>query len=81
LLQAFNTLICFGLTDHFAMIYKLMPRAKCAGADAILMTPSGGAPIHHRQVFDQPCIGHGVASGLWHVGSVVVVLVWVYYSI
>lgn len=80
--QALNTVIGFGFTLlAFAMIYKTMPRVKIdwrdvwigAGVTAVLFT-IGKFLIGYY-------IGKsGVVSGYGAASSVVVVLVWVYYS-
>jgi membrane protein len=69
------------VTVIFAMIYKIMPRVRCSGAT------SGPAPSVTALLFTigKHLIGlyigkSGVTSGYGAAGSLVVVLVWVYYS-
>jgi membrane protein len=67
-------------TVVFAMIYKLIPRARrlerCLGRGG-----SDRAGIHGRHVPDWHLHGRsGIASGFGAAAPLVVVLVWVYYS-
>jgi len=80
--QVINTVISFGITMlAFAMIYKIMPRVKIdwrdvwigAGVTAILFT-AGKFLIGFY-------IGRsGVVSGFGAASSIVIMLIWVYYS-
>lgn len=80
--QVLNTLFSFGITMlAFAMIYKIMPRVKIdwrdvwigAGVTAFLFTV-GKFLIGYY-------IGRsGVVSGFGAASSIVIVLIWVYYS-
>ncbi len=82
LLQALNLLISFVLvTGMFAMIYKIMPRAAIAWRDVWV----GAAVTALLFVVGKFAIGlylgtSGVTSGFGAAGSLVVLLVWVYYS-
>ncbi len=82
LLQAVNMAVSFGIfTVLFAMIYKLMPRARIswhdvwmgAGVTALLFTVG--------KVLIGLYLGKSsIASGFGAAGSLVVLLAWVYYS-
>jgi membrane protein len=80
--QALNFLVSFVLTMLvFAMIYKIMPRAKVAWEDVWI----GSAVTAMLFTVGKFLIGlyigkSGVTSGFGAAGSLVVVLVWVYYS-
>lgn len=82
LLHAFNLIISFALvTAVFAMIYKIMPRVSIAWRDVWI----GAAVTALLFVIGKFLIGlyigkTGVASGFGAAGSLVIVLVWVYYS-
>lgn len=82
LLNVVNAVVSFALlTVLFAMIYKLMPRVPIAWADvwlgAVITSLLFGLGRHLIGLY----IGRGaVASGFGAAGSLVVVLVWVYYS-
>jgi len=82
LLQMLNLLISFVLvTGMFAMIYKIMPRAPIAWRDVWV----GAAVTALLFVVGKFAIGlylgtSGVTSGFGAAGSLVVLLVWVYYS-
>ena len=77
-----DVVITFGLiTTVFAMIYKVMPRVRVAWADVWL----GAAVTSVLFTAGKFLIGlylgkSGVTSGFGAAGSMVVVLVWVYYS-
>lgn len=82
LAQIVNTVISFIFTTAiFAMIYKLMPRADIHWRDVRI----GAAVTALLFTFGKYLIGlyigkSGVSSGFGAAGSLVVVLVWVYYS-
>lgn len=82
LLQTVNALLSFGLTGAvFAFIYKLMPRVRIQWRDVWL----GAAVTALLFTLGKTLIGlyigkTGVASGYGAAGSLVVLLVWVYYS-
>lgn len=82
LLNVVSAALDFGLvTLLFALIYKLMPRARIAWSDvwvgAVVTTALFGVGRHLIGLY----IGHGaVGSGFGAAGSLVAVLVWVYYS-
>jgi membrane protein len=77
-----NFLLSFAFTTAvFAMIYKIMPRAKVAWTDVWI----GAAVTSLLFTIGKFLIGlyigkSGVTSGFGAAGSLVVVLVWVYYS-
>jgi membrane protein len=75
-------LISFGLTTSvFAMIYKIMPRVKVAWADVWIGAAVTALLFTIGKVLIGLYIGKsGVTSGFGAAGSLVVVLVWVYYS-
>jgi membrane protein len=82
LLQVLNVVLGFALTTGvFAMIYKIMPRVKVQWRDVWL-----GAVVTAllftigRFLIGQYIGKSGIASGFGAAGSVVVILVWVYYS-
>ena len=82
LLQAVNFIVSFALvTAVFAMIYKIMPRVSIAWHDVWI----GAAVTALLFTIGKFLIGlyigkTGVASGFGAAGSLVIVLVWVYYS-
>ena len=82
LAQVINAVLSFGLTTAvFAFIYKLMPRVKVEWYDVWL----GAAVTALMFTIGKTLIGlyigtTGVTSGFGAAGSVVIVLVWVYYS-
>lgn len=82
LAQIVNTVISFAFTTVvFAMIYKFMPRADIHWRDVRI----GAAVTALLFTFGKYLIGlyigkSGVGSGFGAAGSLVVVLVWVYYS-
>ena len=82
LAQVANAVLSFALTTAvFAFIYKLMPRVKVEWHDVWL----GAAVTALMFTVGKTLIGlyigkTGVASGFGAAGSVVLVLVWVYYS-
>ena len=82
LAQIVNAVLSFALTTAvFAFIYKLMPRVKVEWHDVWL----GAAVTALMFTIGKTLIGlyigkTGVASGFGAAGSIVLVLVWVYYS-
>jgi membrane protein len=82
LAQVINFLVSFAFTTTvFAMIYKIMPRVKVDWADVWI----GAAVTALLFTIGKFLIGlyigkSGVTSGFGAAGSLVVVLVWVYYS-
>ena len=82
LAQAVNFIVSFGMvTAGFAFIYKLMPRVRVAWRDVWV----GAAVTALLFTIGKHLIGlyigtSSVASGFGAAGSLVVVLVWVYYS-
>ena len=82
LLQAFNFLLSFLLiTLLFALIYRLLPDVRLAGRDVIL----GAVATSLLFVLGKTLIGYylgrtSMASAYGAAGSLVVVLLWVYYS-
>lgn len=82
LLQAFNFLLSFLLiTLLFALIYRLLPDVRLAGRDVIL----GAVATSLLFVLGKTLIGYylghtSTASAYGAAGSLVVVLLWVYYS-
>jgi len=82
LAQVVNAVLSFALTTAvFAFIYKLMPRVKVEWYDVWL----GAAVTALMFTIGKTLIGlyigkTGVASGFGAAGSIVLVLVWVYYS-
>lgn len=82
LAQALNFAVSFAFTTTvFAMIYKIMPRVKVAWADVWI----GAAVTALLFTIGKFLIGlyigkSGVTSAFGAAGSLVVVLVWVYYS-
>jgi membrane protein len=82
LLQVVNTVIGFGLTTVlFAMIFKIMPRATIAWADVWVGAGVTAALFEVGKVLIGLYIGKSsLTSGLAAAGSLLVLLVWVYYS-
>ena len=82
LLQVFNFLLSFVLiTLLFALIYRLLPDVRLAGRDVLL----GAVATSLLFVLGKTAIGFylgrtTVASAYGAAGSLVVVLLWVYYS-
>lgn len=80
--QSVNALLSFVLTTAvFAFIYKLMPRVKVQWRDVLL----GAVVTAFLFTLGKTLIGvyigkTGVASTFGAAGSIVIVLVWVYYS-
>jgi len=82
LLQAVNLVVGFGLTTLvFAMIYKLMPRVHVQWHDVWLGAVVTAALFTVGKFLIGLYIGKsGIASGFGAAGSLVIILVWVYYS-
>jgi membrane protein len=82
LAQAVNFLLSFVLTTAvFAMIYKIMPRVKIAWRDVGIGAVVTALLFTIGKFLIGLYIGKsGVTSGFGAAGSLVVVLVWVYYS-
>ena len=81
-LQTVNFIVSFGLTTVlFSMIYKLMPRVRIAWHDVWV----GALVTAFLFVIGKLLIGlyigkSGIASGFGAAASLVIILVWVYYS-
>lgn len=82
LAQGVNIVVGFGLTTAiFAIIYKLMPRVKVEWRDVWVGALVTALLFTIGKVLIGLYIGKsGVASGFGAAGSLVVVLIWVYYS-
>ena len=82
LAQGVNLLVGFILTTSvFAMIYKIIPRVKVLWRDVLLGAVATALLFTVGKILIGLYIGKsGVASGFGAAGSLVVVLVWVYYS-
>lgn len=82
LAQVINSFVSFGLTALvFALIYKLMPRVRVLWSDVILGALATAVMFTLGKVLIGAYIGRtGLASGFGAAGSIVIVLVWVYYS-
>ena len=80
--QAVNVLVGFALTTGvFAMIYKLMPRVTVQWHDVWLGAVVTAVLFTVGKFLIGLYIGRSaVASGFGAAGSLVIVLVWVYYS-
>ena len=82
LAQTLNFVLAFGLTTTiFAMIYKLMPRAKIEWHDVWVGAAVTAALFAIGKFLIGLYIGRSaVASSFGAAGSLVVVMIWVYYS-
>jgi membrane protein len=82
LVQAVNVVVGFGLTTTvFAMIYKLMPRAKIEWHDVWVGAAVTALLFTVGKFLIGLYIGRSaVASSFGAAGSLVVVMIWVYYS-
>jgi membrane protein len=82
LLQVLNFAVSFAIvTGLFAMTYKIMPRARIAWADVWVGAALTALLFSVGKVLIGLYLGSsGVASGFGVAGSLVVLLVWVYYS-
>ena len=82
LAQGVNLLVGFILTTSvFAMIYKIIPRVKVLWRDVLLGAVVTALLFTVGKILIGLYIGKsGVASGFGAAGSLVIVLVWVYYS-
>ncbi len=82
LAQVLNTLVAFGLTTTvFAMIYKLMPRARIAWRDVWVGAAVTAVLFAVGKFLIGLYIGRSaVASSFGAAGALVVMMVWVYYS-
>jgi membrane protein len=80
--QALNLLIGFGLTTTiFALIYKLMPRARIEWHDVWVGAAVTALLFTLGKFLISVYIGRSaVASSFGAAGSLVVVMIWVYYS-
>jgi len=82
LLHVLNLAISFALiTGLFAMIYKIMPRAKIAWRDVWIGAAVTALLFEIGKLLIGLYLGKsGVTSGFGAAGSLVLLLVWVYYS-
>jgi membrane protein len=82
LAQVINLVVSFGLlTAMFTLIYKLMPSVDIAWRDVLLGSAVTAALFTIGKWLIGLYIGTaGVGSGFGAAGSIVVVMVWVYYS-
>lgn len=82
LLHAINFAISFTITTSlFAMIYKYMPRARIAWRDVLVGAAVTGLLFELGKILIGLYLGKtGVASGFGAAGSLVVLLMWVYFS-
>jgi membrane protein len=82
LAQVINAVVSFALTALvFALIYKLMPRVQVLWSDVALGALGTAVLFTLGKVLIGAYIGQtGVASGFGAAASIVIVLVWVYYS-
>lgn len=80
--QVMNTVVSFGLTMlAFAMIYKIMPRVKIAWRDVWIGAGVTAFLFTAGKFLIGLYIGRsGVVSGFGAASSIVIVLIWVYYS-
>lgn len=82
LLHGINFAISFSVTTLlFALIYKYMPRARIAWRDVLLGAAVTGLLFELGKILIGLYLGKtGVASGFGAAGSLVVLLMWVYFS-
>ena len=82
LAQGVNLLVGFVLTTSvFAMIYKIIPRVKVLWHDVLLGAVVTALLFTVGKILIGLYIGKsGIASGFGAAGSLVIVLVWIYYS-
>ena len=82
LAQVVNLLVGFVLTTSvFAMIYKIIPRVKVLWHDVLLGAVVTALLFTVGKILIGLYIGKsGIASGFGAAGSLVIVLVWIYYS-
>jgi membrane protein len=82
LAQAVNVMVGFGFTTAvFAMIYKFMPRVRVAWRDVWIGAVVTALLFSVGRFFIGLYLGRsGIASTYGAAGSLVIVLVWVYYS-
>jgi membrane protein len=82
LAQALNTVVAFGLTTTvFALIYKLMPRARIEWHDVWVGAAVTALLFTVGKYLISLYIGRSaVASSFGAAGSLAVVMIWVYYS-
>jgi len=81
-LQAANIAVGFGITTAlFAMIYRLLPRVRIEWSDVWIGATATAALFTVGKLLIGLYIGRaGVSSAFGAAGSLIVVLVWVYYS-
>ncbi|MEO8480642.1 MAG: YihY/virulence factor BrkB family protein [Acidobacteriota bacterium] len=81
-LQIANVLLSFALsTVLFALIYKILPRARIAWSDVWIGAAVTSALFSVGKWLISLYVGYaGIASPFGAAGSVVLVMVWVYYS-
>jgi membrane protein len=81
-LETMNSIISFGITVMlFALIYRILPRVRIAWRDVWIGAFATGALFTAGKFAIGVYLGTaGVKSGFGAAGSVVVLLVWVYYS-
>jgi len=81
-LQAINFLVSFGIvTGLFAMIYKILPRTRIAWSDVWVGAAVTSALFWIGKYLIGLYIGRAsVASSFGAAGTIVVLIVWVYYS-
>lgn len=82
LLHSFNFAISFSITTMlFALIYKFMPRARIAWRDVLIGAAVTGLLFEMGKILIGLYLGKtSVASGFGAAGSLVVLLMWVYFS-
>jgi membrane protein len=82
LLQSANLLLSFGLVvAMFAVIYKLLPSVRVAWADVLVGAVATALLFTVGKFFIGLYLGHSaVASTYGAAGSVILVMMWVYYS-